>query len=98
MHRGTEFLVPLGPASLCPMMPSPPGREVALRSPPLPYYRLRPRGGWQQRTLAALKVLFVQAQLTLFARGDILVDPPSGLLPCDLTYEFGEIDLRLLLK
>src|SRR5262245_20703041 len=98
MHRGPEFLVPLGPARFCPMIPSLAGREVGPRFPALPYYRLRPRGGWQERTLAALKKLFDETQINLFARGDILVDPPSGLVPCDLTFEVRQIDLRLRLN
>src|SRR6478736_2234292 len=47
MHRGPEFLVPLGPVPFCPINASLAGREVGPGFPALSHYRLR-RGGWLQ--------------------------------------------------
>jgi hypothetical protein len=39
------------------MIPSLAGREVGPGFPALSHYRLRPRGGWQERTFAVLKII-----------------------------------------
>src|SRR6201990_1405087 len=49
MHRGPKLLVPLGPLSFCPIIASLAGREVGPGFPALSHYRLRTRGGWQER-------------------------------------------------
>src|SRR6185295_14603795 len=49
MHRGPKLLVPLGPLSFCPISASLAGREVGPGFPALSHYRLRTRGGWQER-------------------------------------------------
>src|SRR4029079_18737261 len=55
MHRGPKLLVPLGPLSFCPIIASLAGREVGPGFPALSHYRLRTRGGWQERDLSLRK-------------------------------------------
>src|SRR6185437_5099840 len=53
--RGPKLLVPLGPLSFCPIIASLAGREVGPGFPALSHYRLRTRGGWQERDLSLRK-------------------------------------------
>src|SRR5262244_4271644 len=95
MHRGPKLLVPLGPLSFCPIIASLAGREVGPGFPALLHYRLRTRGGWQERFVAAEKSLLDETRINDIACADGFVDPALCLVPGDLAVDVSDIKLRL---
>src|SRR5215475_8865200 len=79
IHRGPKLLVPLGPLSFCPIIASLAGREVGPGFPALLHYRLRTRGGWQERFVAAEKSLLDETRSTTSRALTVL---STGLVPC----------------
>src|SRR4029453_7543492 len=99
MHRGPEFLVPLGPAPFCPMIPSlaGPGSRTLFPGPVTLSSQAAARLA-RADTCRAQNNYSRKLRLTNSRAVTFLSIRGPGLVPRDLTFEVRQIKLRLRLN